>query len=49
LTLVTELAVKTSRKHVRAGVDGELVDFASSLAFRALPRALRVLVPADRA
>lgn len=48
VALVTELAVKTSRKRVRAGADGELVDFESPLAFRTLPRALRVLVPADR-
>jgi diacylglycerol kinase family enzyme len=49
MTLVTELVVKTSRRHVRAGADGELLELASPLAFRALPRALRVLVPADRA
>jgi diacylglycerol kinase family enzyme len=49
VTLVTELAVKTSRRRVRAGVDGELVDFASPLAFRTVARALRVLVPAARA
>ena len=49
VTRVTELVVKPARKRVRAGVDGELVDFTSPLKFRALARALRVLVPADRA
>jgi diacylglycerol kinase family enzyme len=44
---VRDLVIETRRGHVRAGVDGELVDLKTPLEFRIRPRALRLLVPND--
>jgi diacylglycerol kinase family enzyme len=44
---VRDLVIETRRGHVRAGVDGELVDLKTPLEFRTRPRALRLLVPND--
>jgi diacylglycerol kinase family enzyme len=43
-----ELTVETRRRRLHVAVDGELLTMRPPLRYRALPGALRVLVPPER-
>jgi len=45
----SEVTIETSRRHLRAAVDGELKEIKSPLCFRVFPNPLCVLAPRERA